>query len=983
MAELEAQWVWFGKSPGSTSDYEVLEGSSEPNTYKALSNVVWRTFPGTPDRIDNGPERLPWCTVSPARGQDRSPMWVVKIVEARGEKDGFNRAIVSARVFFVPYPEAAAAGLSAARLLDALDEAPLVPGAPVSVRLPDPAATRADILAEIRGLGTEWAATVAAWMLAGPVSIGGADNADRHTRLAIVDAVTALLPYGVRAHLTAHTWTGTDTRAQPWVSFAEIPGARRLAVNRRLPLPPEGPAADYHGVVTTFLERNGLDDLVERLAAMRTPVDLAKTRGLSGSLVTAVRDLDWVTRLIEASRTNTLNADELARRLADAEPGRLKPDETRALLAAAFAAAVRGHTGCAAAAEVFTRKAKAADAAVAAIVAELGAAEDAGTPDRDARIWALADRLGLGNTAAAVLLTGMGADGAPPERMVRMLRRIGAARARHLEAVRDFLWQEKVVAGALLAYESEDRRQWLAVLDPDNASVPVWLRPYRILGARHATGSLPTPGDAIAVADLTENGEEFTRVVTAFWPTFTETAGNEQYRARLFAALTRRHIADPDTAVRIDLLLVIGGYLPHGAEQRRLSIERYLDAVRDRYVHDRVAFPRWAAAWTGLVLNPGAGAVSRESRLLLRTFALECGDSTAAAIAGAVGGALENPGLYDTRILDDTWWHALIQYDPSLEQSRTLTRVRQGGLSLREVVDLWADSLCAAPSRAGVAVVGGTDRKPMLAAVGDWLRKSQVPAVAVFDALYGGLVARRVDGAQAREAVDGLRLAVTRGAWGASEAERRRQQFGEALAAEAKHARQHRRAIRKSTFQPPPAQPAPQGGAAAPAAPPGRKGRRGGRKNEAPPPGPPAPPEPAGNLPAPAAMADTRALPAGSGMGNPAPGTAPGDENRIHGGRGRLRGGGRPSPPHVQQGATVRWKMERETLVTRILVALVVILIGIIAVAVLLLSDNGSDNGSPPTPDRRDPAATAPAAAPQGPAHDAAFPAPKTPHNRS
>ncbi|MGR7002922.1 hypothetical protein ACU686_41330 [Yinghuangia aomiensis] len=256
-------------------------------------------------------------------------------------------------------------------------------------------------------------------------------------------------------------------------------------------------------------------------------------------------------------------------------PAASSPTKTRALLGAAFAAAVRGHTGCADAAEVFTRKAKAADAAVAAIVAELGALEDPGTPDRDARIWALADRLGLGNAAAYVLLTGMGADGAPPERMVRMLRRIGPARARHLEAVRDFLWQEKVVAGALLAYESEDRRRWLAVLDPDNTSVPVWLRPYRILGSRHATGSLPTPGDAIAVADLTESGEEFTRVVSAFWPTFTETAGNEQYQARLFAALTRRHVADPDTAVRIDLLLVVGGYLPHGAEQRRLSVERY------------------------------------------------------------------------------------------------------------------------------------------------------------------------------------------------------------------------------------------------------------------------------------------------------------------------------------------------------------------------------------------------------------------------
>ncbi|MGR7002924.1 hypothetical protein ACU686_41340 [Yinghuangia aomiensis] len=73
--------------------------------------------------------------------------------------------------------------------------------------------------------------------------------------------------------------------------------------------------------------------------------------------------------------------------------------------------------------------------------------------------------------------------------------------------------------------------------------------------------------------------------------------------------------------------------------------------------------------------------------------------------------------------------------------------------------------------------------------------------------------------------------------------------------------------------------------------------------------------------------------------------------------------------------------MERETLVTRILVALVVILIAVIAVAVLLLSDDGSDNGSPPALDHRDPAATA--AAPRDPAHDAALPVSKPPHHRS
>ncbi|MGR7002923.1 hypothetical protein ACU686_41335 [Yinghuangia aomiensis] len=177
-----------------------------------------------------------------------------------------------------------------------------------------------------------------------------------------------------------------------------------------------------------------------------------------------------------------------------------------------------------------------------------------------------------------------------------------------------------------------------------------------------------------------------------------------------------------------------------------------------------------------------------------------------------MGGALENPGLYDTQILDDTWWHALIQYDPSLEQSRTLTRVRQGGLSLREVVDLWADSPCSAPSRAGVAVVGGTDRKPHAG------RRRRLAAQE--PSPRGGRLRRPVRRPRRAAASTARRPAKpsTASASPSPRAPGANRKPSAAASSSAKRSpprpapRQHRRAIRKGKFQPLPAQAALQGG---------------------------------------------------------------------------------------------------------------------------------------------------------------------------
>ncbi|HEX3958149.1 MAG TPA: hypothetical protein VHZ03_16185, partial [Trebonia sp.] len=73
----------------------------------------------------------------------------------------------------------------------------------------------------IYGFERNLVARTASLMLTGPVSIVDADQVDLHNRIRFIEAVTSLLPYGVRASLAATTWAEARAHGTMRLAFAD------------------------------------------------------------------------------------------------------------------------------------------------------------------------------------------------------------------------------------------------------------------------------------------------------------------------------------------------------------------------------------------------------------------------------------------------------------------------------------------------------------------------------------------------------------------------------------------------------------------------------------------------------------------------------------------------------------------------------------------------------------------------------------------
>lgn len=233
---VDAQWALQGKTPGRDG-YRVLACSSGgPASLSAgnFTEAIGRFSMGTPETL---PQALPQVTVSyltpgvknhlalaihrfasDAQAQDGQLM----------ARDDDGRPVVVTSYYCVPYAPVAEHGASYQALYEAFAAVPLHPenGPVLQAELPLPPDPPA---APDEGHAIDpLAAKTAALLLSGrPVCVLGALNASMAERLAFIDAVMALLPYGFRARMTAATWTRATNENHRFRLF--FSGARRDA----------------------------------------------------------------------------------------------------------------------------------------------------------------------------------------------------------------------------------------------------------------------------------------------------------------------------------------------------------------------------------------------------------------------------------------------------------------------------------------------------------------------------------------------------------------------------------------------------------------------------------------------------------------------------------------------------------------------------------------------------------------------------------
>lgn len=305
-ARPTAHWAVLGKRPQSLDDYDVIGHSAGALSKAEFSDWLKSFTSGTVE-----PEALPRVAASPFGRRGES--WLGLSLQTMSESlDGFHRPYTMTWHVCLRWEQVSGSPVSYRALYEALMRKEFSGESPfrLSLRDYDPA--------RLSGVVNATARRAAALLLTGrPVCVVRAEL-PMEQRLDFLDAVAALLPYGMRSGLAVSTWTNSASRHRIRLSFAEVApahGAWELPWEKDVPyeLPPE--AHRYEQELARY-EHDGLARLIGRLAALDRPLDLdsASDRAeafahvrehAAVSLASSVRRLlpEWLDSLARADET--------------------------------------------------------------------------------------------------------------------------------------------------------------------------------------------------------------------------------------------------------------------------------------------------------------------------------------------------------------------------------------------------------------------------------------------------------------------------------------------------------------------------------------------------------------------------------------------------------------------------------------------------------------------------------------------------------
>jgi hypothetical protein len=265
---VTAGWAVWSKQPGTRDDYSVLAFSDEPLSKGEFAQLLAYFAPGSPSAEPDTPASLPWVTLSRV-GVAQELYLGISVQTATTDKDGAGRPISRTVYFCVPYASLAGNPVSYQDLYAAVADPGLLARAgrnviPLALPPLDPAVIARAVLDDFGD--PELVTRTAATLLGGPVTITGPKFPGLTDRLRFFDAVTALLPYGYRAHLTAATWSSAGAGDRFRLVFANRARDEASRVSWGTPPPPPaaGPAAAYLGYLDRAL-RGGSDGRLEPL----------------------------------------------------------------------------------------------------------------------------------------------------------------------------------------------------------------------------------------------------------------------------------------------------------------------------------------------------------------------------------------------------------------------------------------------------------------------------------------------------------------------------------------------------------------------------------------------------------------------------------------------------------------------------------------------------------------------------------------------
>lgn len=312
---VRGDWAQFGKQAGDTTDYHIVAASTDP---ARADQVARRGIVGTPSGPAEGkPEALPWVVI--AGGTTDDPYLSIAVTTAATLLDAFDRPVAMTNILWVDWAQATQAHLNGTTLAgahvglqwpQATPPRPKDPGLIQAdangVAFPAPAFGAASVAADIDNLvGFRWACAVVGALLDGVQVVIVPEREplpDTSTRLAAIDAICALLPYGFRAGFSSATWASSLVEHGMRLSFGTRAGKGQRAIPWRgdAPVPRQPPSAAY--VDTLLRLRFGeagrtTQEIVEHLlgevdpARCRSAVSMRQYLALLDQVREAYRDI--------------------------------------------------------------------------------------------------------------------------------------------------------------------------------------------------------------------------------------------------------------------------------------------------------------------------------------------------------------------------------------------------------------------------------------------------------------------------------------------------------------------------------------------------------------------------------------------------------------------------------------------------------------------------------------------------------------------
>jgi hypothetical protein len=314
-----ADWAWISNNPEARDDYTIVARSRGEID---VSEIAWEYVAGVPGSgvPADAPWAPPWVTFGAYPTTDGRPVTSVSVQYPREGLDQTGRPIWP-RVFFAYwYDDTMRRGASYQTLFESIKQVELSDGDPSPVPLEvDPQPLGGDdqeggLIAAIRDFGfKQLAAIVAALLDNRQVAVAETMNIRLDRRLALLDAIAALLPYGFRADLSASSAVDRKIAPQIRLVLSDFPVGSQHVVSldaSNPQVPSSGPGRRYYDTLVDRVKNSGLAEVVSHLWDARTPFSFSDPEAAVRVLEDLDRD-DYLSKAIRESDPVRL-ADALA-----------------------------------------------------------------------------------------------------------------------------------------------------------------------------------------------------------------------------------------------------------------------------------------------------------------------------------------------------------------------------------------------------------------------------------------------------------------------------------------------------------------------------------------------------------------------------------------------------------------------------------------------------------------------------------------------